>query len=510
MISPHHNQRRHSGQKGQTLIIFALMATFLVGIAGVAIEGGLLEADRRFAQAVSDGAALAGANKLPSDATAARKTAVDYAIAGLNAGVALPLGCDPSPLYTADGALPLKCDPSPSHTLTVTTPYNGNSSDILVRLDRTVALNLAAVVGFPTAKTASRSVARGFTGGQPFGYALYAANNLTTIGNVDTNVSGNVYVQGCIEYNNADNLIVTPSVLGSEPGDVQVYDKAQIGPQTWNSGSGTGCTANVVANTGASQWGAGGHTTATENCGPLTRFKISCPSSQQPVPMVPIPAFVVSDKSGGSGQTCVAAGVTPGAFTTTFGVAIPGCYSACVGGKDVTIPNGTLFLPGTYAFVGTGVGGCDVIFAGSASNSQSNVPGVGDGSGGVTFILYNGTSMCGSKCGTSNASGTITLNAPNVPGFANDGILVYSCASTCGQGSGNFDIQGPSLSLNLTGLVYNPGGDCTLIANATQNILGQLICNNVDVQGGAVSAGSGIVYGGSGLPIPLLLSQLIQ
>src|SRR5437016_3375711 len=125
----------HQGyQRGQTLVIFALAATFLIGIAGLAIEGGLLQSDRRFEQAITDGAALAGANQLP-DQTAARKAAGAYAVAALNAGgPTLPAGCVPPALssgvpWTLTGA----CDPSPTHTLTVQTDYNSRPDQILVR-----------------------------------------------------------------------------------------------------------------------------------------------------------------------------------------------------------------------------------------------------------------------------------------------------------------------------------------------------------------------------------------
>jgi hypothetical protein len=188
-----------------------------------------------------------------------------------------------------------------------------------------------------------------------------------------------------------------------------------------------------------------------------------------------------------------------------------GCYSACAAGGNLIIPDGTVFTPGTYAFVGNGAaGGCDVMFAGSESNASTG----GDGFGGVTFYLYNGASMCTgtNHCGVADASGTITLNAPNISSLAdkNFGMLLYSCASTCGDASGVFDIEGPAMNVNLTGTVYNPGGDCIVHSNAGQGIDGQLICDNITLQGGIVGGGNSVSWDAGRQSTPNFLAQLIE
>jgi hypothetical protein len=198
-------------------------------------------------------------------------------------------------------------------------------------------------------------------------------------------------------------------------------------------------------------------------------------------------------------------------FTTTGGTASAGCYTACAGGGNLIIPTNTVFTPGTYAFVGNGAaGGCDVMFAGTESNASTG----GDGFGGVTFYLYNGASMCTgtNHCGVADASGTITFNAPNVssPADKNFGMLLYSCASTCGDASGVFDIEGPAMDVNLTGTVYNPGGDCIVHSNAGQGIVGQLICDNVTLQGGVAGGGNSVSGNGAFEATPNFLAQLIE
>ena len=503
-------------QRGQAVVIFALAAVFLIGIAGIAIEGGLLQSDRRFDQAISDGAALAGAHHLSSSPTAsqvaaAKEAAVDYVVAGLNGG-ATP--CDASGLYAAGGTLPAACDPSPVHTVSFTTPYPDSShpGQILVSVHHAFAVNLMAVVGINSTGTGSRSVARSFSGPGPFNYTVYASGDLTTIGNTTTAVEGNVYVGGCIRYNNNDELDVKPA--SGQAGTVEVFNKDNAGPssalgQKWDGGNGTGCTALVKANNAPGQWGAAGHIPSLQNCGieqAPTVFTASC-SGEPPVGMVPVPGFNLTDTSASGSKACDITGAVRQDFLTAGMnglVASPGCYSACaLGGGNVKVPTDTSFLPGTYAFFGNGTTGCDVIFAGNASNS-------GDPKlVGVTFVLYNGTSMCASVCGNASGSGTLTFNAP--PSGPNAGTLLYSCNSVpCGGGSGNFLVQGAHWSTSFTGLIYNPGGDCNITSNAGEQITGQLICHNVALQGGSVSAGTGVTFGGSSVPTPQYLAQLIE
>jgi hypothetical protein len=391
----------------------------------------------------------------------------------------------------------------------VTTPYNGLSDQIMVKISRTVPLSFMSLVGIPNASIASRSVARGFGGGGPFDYAVYAGSNMTARGNVTTSVNGNVYVRGCIQYTNASSLIVNPQ--GSEPGNVQVYgqDPATgnaIGPQVWNAGSSSGCAANV-SGTGPNAWAAGGHTAATQSCAAApSQFPQNCPTWSQPVPLVPPPpGFNVSDATGTGGQACNASGQAHPALSTSSATIVGGCYSSCAaGGGDLQIPTGTVFSPGTYAFYGSGTSGCNVVFAGDASNATTG----GDGSGGITIFLYNAAGLCASSCGTSSGSGTLTLNAPT--SGANFGMLIYSCNGVCGSSSGTIWVKGPHWAVNLTGTIFNPGGDCILNANAGEVINGQMICNNVEVQGGAVSGGQGVTFAGNLVAKPQYLSMLIE
>lgn len=503
---------RRRRQRGQVVVIFALAATAIVALASLAIEGGLIEADRRFDQALSDGAALAGAQSLPSDASAARSKAAKYVVAGVNQGV-VPAGCDYSNLAVDNSmtAMSATCDASQSYSVLMQTPYNGSASQILVRVQHVGGLSLARVVGMASSTIGSRSVALSSSGGAPFGFAVFAQNDMTTQGNADTLVLGNIYVTGCIDGNNQNHYTVQPSADNSQKGTVEIYDINNGGPQAW-VGSGTGCTATVTGTTGPNQWAASGHSAGHMGCAPAgstqSHFSITCPSSEQPVPLVKFPTYTIHDTTG-LGQACNKLAFQ-GIFPTGSSTASPGCYSACANQishtGNVTIHNPTVLSPGTYAFVGNGsAGGCDVIIPGDLSNASSG----GDGTGGVTIILYNGASLCASACGNSSGSGTISLNAPT--SGSNNGFLIYSCnSSTCASGGGQFWVKGPGWNVTLVGLVYNPGGDCTIHSNANELLTGQLICNNIELQGGAVSNGETVFWNGTLLPIPNFAGSLIE
>jgi hypothetical protein len=127
--------------------------------------------------------------------------------------------------------------------------------------------------------------------------------------------------------------------------------------------------------------------------------------------------------------------------------------------------------------------------------------------------------MCSgtSHCSVADASGTINFNAPNVqsPDDTNFGMLLYSCNGTCDNSSGinssgTFDMEGPALNVSLTGTVYNPGGDCIVHSNAGQGIVGQVICDNVTLQGGVAGGGSAVSGNGGFEATPNYLAQLIE
>lgn len=106
---------RADKERGQAMILFAIMATALFATMGLAVEGGRIFVTYRAMQSAADMAALVGAQKLPSNATQAQSDACSYAQKnGFGNGACS--GTAPSPGASAVQA----CAPPVSQS-----PYNG-------------------------------------------------------------------------------------------------------------------------------------------------------------------------------------------------------------------------------------------------------------------------------------------------------------------------------------------------------------------------------------------------
>src|SRR3954452_14702008 len=71
--------RRLADERGQTILLTAVFLTVLLGMAALAVDLGAWYKEQRALQARVDAAALAGAQDLPYDTTAANADAASYA-----------------------------------------------------------------------------------------------------------------------------------------------------------------------------------------------------------------------------------------------------------------------------------------------------------------------------------------------------------------------------------------------------------------------------------------------
>jgi Flp pilus assembly protein TadG len=498
------------------MVIFALSFAFILGIVALALEGGHAEYDRRFLQEATDGAALAGAEYLDTDTsatnynpTSARQTAVKYVTNALSGGTQAGSGL--SCTYSSDIAPPPNpnsCNPDSTHSLTVTTPYNGHPEQILVRLDNVTAVILGSFVGVSKANTAARSVAGKLAGGGPFPFALYVGGNLTANGNANLQVGGNLFVRGCINFTNSDELVAFAGY--GEPGAIEVLDDsataARIGgsstsPQVWDQGK-AGCFAKVFAR---DSFGAGG-SGATATCGKTDtaadvpgHFFLTCPSGEPPVKDLPPPVgFRHNDPCATAAPVPLTSSPSPPAAANMT----PGCYDAC----SANAISGT-FASGVYGFIGTTcTGGTspNMIFSGDASGS------------GVSFVLTNGAGVCVKSCSSGAGKGSpVSLSFTTPTTGANQGILFYDCSGGslgCSSGGGQINFKGPGTNVNFAqpSLIYAPSSTCTLTANGAQLTFGQIICNDLNLQGGSSSSSEQVFFGGPSLPSPLFDVRLIE
>lgn len=118
-------------QRGQVMVIFALMLPVFIGMLGLGIDAAHMFQSRRSIQSAADLAALAGASQLPADPNAARAVALDIAAQnGYTEGV------------------------------TVNVPFNGDPKKIEVRITDEVGTYFMPALGLPTVNITARTVAQ--------------------------------------------------------------------------------------------------------------------------------------------------------------------------------------------------------------------------------------------------------------------------------------------------------------------------------------------------------------
>lgn len=230
-----------NGQSGQALVVFAIIAVFIVGAVALAVDFGFVVTQHRNLQGFADQAAIAGAQQLtPSGMSsqvadtqaAARKAAFIYlrdnllcsgqpasSCAGSTALSATALGtaCPPPAGVTMWYADVQGCQmPAPlsGYTLTICTPgaisasgtcagglsagQPANSLSVLVT--ESVATSLARIVGAGGATAGGFADAQfTYQPGAPNGklpYALYSLGCVAT-GNKPEIVAGDVYIDSC-------------------------------------------------------------------------------------------------------------------------------------------------------------------------------------------------------------------------------------------------------------------------------------------------------------------------
>ncbi len=124
----------HPREAGQTIILFILMVVVLMGAAALSIDVGIMFVERAKIQGTVDGAAIAGADKLPDSPSAAVASAQVYAEAN---------GVDLS---------------GSEYTFQTTTPYGSNPNQIEVQVSKNGSFIFGRVLGFDLFNVNARAV----------------------------------------------------------------------------------------------------------------------------------------------------------------------------------------------------------------------------------------------------------------------------------------------------------------------------------------------------------------
>jgi Flp pilus assembly protein TadG len=191
--------RRDEG--GAILVITAVAMVAMVGLTGLVIDIGSWDQGQRQAQDAADAAALAGSQDLPGNPTKAATDAQSYVSKNIS------------------GA-----------TATVTTPYNGSSSEIQVKVTKTDPSFVGKLFGVNSATVGSSAVAKANPGASPAAVFAYNdtcgtedlvvdANSSTIVGGVQSNGSfwqdGNNDTFGASTYGGPNGCSYTKNGSGS-------------------------------------------------------------------------------------------------------------------------------------------------------------------------------------------------------------------------------------------------------------------------------------------------------
>jgi len=457
---------RHSGPKrtGKTLVLFALLLPLLLGMVGLAIDGGLLLAAYRQTQNAADTAALSAAYDLLNNlsAASAQTNGANYVQTNNN---------------MAKATVTINVPPSSG-------PHAGSANFAEALVSYPYQTSFIQLLGVNTNQTIGARAVAGLEGSST-GAGITTLQQSTTSGggNVGITVSGGstVTVNGAIVDNatTASALNVSGTVSATS---VSVSGGSNAGSGTITSYT-TGAPLSPSTNTGVNYFDA---------------------FANLPVPTT---STGVNPNGGYYGVVAVSGDVShtfsPGIYfniTVTNGATVtfnPGIYTFAAGGS-ITVTNGATvtFNPGIYVLAGGGlnvdntssVNGSGVMFYNTAK-SYSAVPSAASPTP-ITRLndeaAPGGLGALPNDRGVVNQYGSITINAGpgwNVNPSTNSGntysgILIFQDRSNTQP----ITVSGGT-STNPIGTIYAPN---TLV-NVSSGSFTQLIVGSLNVNGGTTT-----------------------
>jgi Flp pilus assembly protein TadG len=349
--------------RGQVLIIFALSAVAMFGVAALAIDGGRMLMDQRALQNAIDGGALDGALNLgPAAGTTQSANGQDDAVNDIEQDLGISFSSNYSgygPHRLNGGCSGAACQPpytagtitwwdnSTTYKLTVTTPYDYNGSENEAYIHIHIEHSFSLLVGsefFPTLPIDADVVARNYD--LPFAiYTLkyydpqdYQQQGSNTIqADKDMGTNGSQSSGG-----SASTIFYCTTLPNGSPGYggnlYEPYNPTQTLASTHITASsvGSGCLTT-------SPFPGTGQTSSTVKTGSI---------------QAPPPVRLPPDPYG------AAASPAPSTYTISgtemLQPTIPGTVGGVYGPRygTVTVPNGTILYlePGVYFFEGTAAG----------------------------------------------------------------------------------------------------------------------------------------------------------
>ena len=196
-------RRRREGERGQVVVITAMMATVIFGGMALSVDLSVHTYNQRTLQNVADSAALAGATGLGATPTSAQKlSAVTDAVTALTNNLGGTWSGAASASFTngsgvagykrtvTSGGYTAKIS-APPETARSTT--NATANDVEVDLYNSVNNSFAGVLGVPTSTIGAHAVAYHSGPPSPYNYTFFAATEIDS-GNQQESIQGDAFV----------------------------------------------------------------------------------------------------------------------------------------------------------------------------------------------------------------------------------------------------------------------------------------------------------------------------
>ena len=420
-------------RRGQAIVIVALIATLLFGLAAFALDLSLAMSERRKLQADADAAALAGAVSYATSTNAAHWVALQYLQRPL--GFTLPLGSCTSISACAAGTYT-----TGSYTVTLGDP---SAKQMDLSIQRTIPGIFASLIG---ATITTGSSVRTMAPGPTVIPSLYAAAAITGDLSVNGggtsspsgNVGGAVYAHGNFGANNGPHASKVPGVAenydgttcpGSPTNHIDLGGASDSLQYTWLNSTGT-LNTNVSA------------TLQYETSGPTTSGPTYLSTNQ------------AAAKDGlGNWKPGIYSGFAPNGGKMNAGVYKIISYSGTIspGTNTTWTASGTEDTSGAVAIMldNTDTGGLDLsatVLNGLDDLHSQSYTGPRDPQGTHNFVFW-------STNGASGYSGSISVGSTDVSGitylpkvalsssgnssFKFTGATILASASVSGGGNGS-------------------------------------------------------------------------
>ncbi len=416
----------HRRQRGQAIVLVALILAILLGMAALAIDINNAMSERRALQGAADSAALAGARSAAQGTAATHWVAMQYLAREL--GFTLPVGSCASALICPAGTYA-------TGAYSITLQDSGAALDVAVH--RTQQSLFAEVLGIPTISEAAGGRATPQTPlTDAVGYALAAISGNAQVNGGGTSspsgsVGGPVYVSGSFGTSNWPH---TPQVPATQYGS----DGMQCAGPVTNHVDLGGTTNGLNY-----QWTPTG-TTGTQNTG-----------------VAPPPAVGSAPASSGPRYTNLSSA------KDLLGRWKPGIY-------DGIYPSGGLLNPGVYQVVNVS----QTISLGALTNLSLPLAGsVVDATGAVAIVLD------GSDTGSLDVTDAVLNGIDYTSAQPTDAEGTHNFVVYGGAYMGSVTI-GPHATTNLTGVVYLPQSPLTTNGSSSPVFTGSVVMASMTIQGG--------------------------